>query len=192
MFDVRYQYANPTTGHIQFGTLQTDGLVPFSPLCAIYSFERPRRGLYSVQIVEPGQYAVLVMAFEADKPGATFEHNNIARTRKKVLEYKHYGSGGNKWWALRPGVEHVLVVPREKISIELNSDDPGYSYVPVFINGAKVVLNVSGGTCGEGWMDWIGKVPHTLTNYPVEVLKAVADVAVRDTEYEPFRFYDEE
>lgn len=187
-FEVAYARENETS----VSTLLTEGLVPFVKVAATYTYQRPKRGPYHIAITEADEYLVLIMPFDGDKPGSAFMHPAIARTRNTTLEYKHYHKDGGKSWTSKPGVEHVLVIPRAEVQIKIDPNDPGMSYVPVVINGVEVTLNVSGGTGGGGWTDWVGTVASACSNVPLKTLKALAAVAVRGTAHEPFLFWDEQ
>jgi hypothetical protein len=62
--------------------------------------------------------------------------------------------------------------------------EKGYSYVPAEINGVKVKFNVSGGS-GNGWTDWLHTRTTISVNHPVRDLKKIAEVAIRNSPFEP-------
>ena len=135
---------------------------------------------YAVQIDE-GPYQLIVMGFASNKPAAKFEHPNILGTAKKVHEFKHYRKDGGKFWTSKAGVNHYLVIPRDKITM---LPEKGYSYVPAEINGVKVTFNVSGGTNGKGWTDYLRTEAHISVNHKLSDLKKLLAVAVRVSPFE--------
>jgi signal peptidase I len=140
----------------------------------------PADGGYRV-LVAPGDHLVLMAGASYGKPAAGFRHPNIVARKCEVHEFKHYRKAGSKFWTARPGVNFYLVVPKDRIEM---IPEKGYSYVPVKINGQKLVLNVSGGGgCGyPGWTDWVHRVVHTSVGFPKKTLKLLADVALSPEE----------
>lgn len=136
---------------------------------------------YKVEI-EAGDYLILHMGFATSHAGSKFQHPNIAATSKVVHEFKHYRKGGSKFWTSKAGVDHILVIPRNKITL---LPEKGYSYVPAEINGVKVKFNVSGGTSGDGWADWMHTNVHISVNHKMRDLRKLCEVAVRNSPFEP-------
>jgi len=136
----------------------------------------PADGGYRV-LVAPGDHLVLMAGASYGKPAAGFRHPNIVARKCEVHEFKHYRKAGSKFWTARPGVSFYIVIPKDRIEM---IPERGYSYVPVKINGQKLVLNVSGGGgCGyPGWTDWVHRVVHTSVGFPKKTLKLLADVAL--------------
>ena len=142
---------------------------------------------YRIRIVEPGEYQVLMLAYDVRRtPGlAAFTHPNIIRTRTRVEEIKH----AKHDWRKHTITKHVVVVPRNRIL--LLPIRGNYTYPHVQIGGQEIVLNTSGGGCGDGW--------HTDRIYTIEDmispdkagLLAIAGAAERGTSFEPFLFQDE-
>lgn len=130
---------------------------------------------------QEGTNLLLVMGFHSNKPAAKFSHPNIMATEKRIHEFKHYRKGGSKFWTAKSGVDHYLIIPRNKI---IMLPEKGYSYVKTEINGVKISLNVSGGTCGKGWGDFFSSIVHTSVNHKLSDLKKVAEVAIRDSQIE--------
>jgi len=112
---------------------------------------------YSINI-EPSENQIIIMGFDANKSASKFKHPNISATVKRIHEFKHYRKNGGKFWTSRAGVDHYLVIPRNQITI---LSEKGYSYIKTEINGVKVTLNVSGGTNGKGWADYLNTRCHT-------------------------------
>jgi hypothetical protein len=135
---------------------------------------------YNIDI-EAGEYLVISMGFTSNKPGAKFNHPNIALTKKTIHEFKHYRQGGSKFWTSRAGIDHYLIIPRNQIKI---IPEKGYSYIKAEINGVKVSFNVSGGG-GGGWTDYLRTLTQTSVNHKLADIKKIAEVAVRNSPYEP-------
>ena len=137
-------------------------------------------GGYKVEI-DPGDHLILVAGATYGTPAASFQHPNIVARKCEVHEFKHYCQSGRKFWTARPGVNFSFVIPKDRIEMV---PERGYSYVPVKINGQKLVLNVSGGGgCGHsGWTDWVHRVVHTSVGFPKKTLKLLADTALSPDE----------
>ena len=132
-------------------------------------------------LIETGDHLILVAGATYGTPAASFQHPNLAARKCDVHEFKHYCQSGRKFWTARPGVNFYLVMPKDRIEM---IPEKGYSYVPVKINGQKLVLNVSGGGgCGyPGWTDWVHRVVHTSVGFSKRVLKLLADIALSPDE----------
>ena len=132
-------------------------------------------------LIDPGDHLILVAGATYGTPAASFQHPNIVARKCEVHEFKHYRRAGSKFWTARPGVNFCLVIPKDRIEMV---PERGYSYVPVKINGQKLVLNVSGGgSFGHaGWTDWVHRVVHTSVGFSKRVLKLLADVALSPDE----------
>lgn len=126
--------------------------------------------------IEQGENQIVVMGFKANKPASKFTHPNISATVKRVHEFKHYRRN-SKFWTAHAGIDHYLVIPRNKILI---LPEKGYSYVKAEINGVKVSFNVSGGTI-NGWTDMLGVKSHISVNHKLSDLKKLAEVAIPQT-----------
>jgi len=138
-------------------------------------------GGYKVEI-DPGDHLILVVGATYGKPAARFQHPNIVARMCEVHEFKHYRRAGSKFWTARPGVNFYLVIPKDRIEM---IPERGYSYVPVEVNGQKLVLNVSGGgSCGKysGWTDWVHRVVHTSVGFSKRTLKLLAEAALSPDE----------
>ncbi len=128
-------------------------------------------------LIDPGDHLILKAGAHYGSPSAKFQHPNIVARKCEVHEFKHYRKAGSKFWTARPGVGFYLAIPKDRIEM---IPEKGFSYVPVKINGQKLVLNVSGGgSFGHaGWTDWVHRVVHTSVGFSKRTLKALADVAL--------------
>lgn len=140
-------------------------------------------GGYAV-VVEPGEVLLIHFPYSANSSGANFSHPNIARSRTRVEEIKY----GYRDWRKKTITTHVLVVRRDLIRLDKGEST---TYPVIEIAGQRITLSTSGGTCGQGWTDRISTECHAEYNAPLACLKAVASVAVRGTDVEPYRFTDE-
>ncbi len=131
-------------------------------------------------VFEPSEYQIIKMGFKSNHAGAKFTHPNIFATKKTIHEFKHYRSGGSKFWTASAGIDHYLIIPRNKITI---LPEKGYSYIPAEINGVKVSFNVTGGT-NNGWTDYLGVRSTISVNHKLSDLKKLAEVAIRDSQIE--------
>lgn len=92
-----------------------------------------------------------------------------------VFEMKTSWPSGRKKWFTYPGREFYFCIPRKEIEF---IKEPGYSYVPVKINGHKYNFNVSGGSHGKGWMDIVHSVVHAGVDIGKDRLVSLASVSV--------------
>lgn len=135
--------------------------------------------------VEPGEVLVIHFPYSASNRGASFSHPNIARSRARVEEIKY----GHRDWRKKAMTTHVLVVRRDLVRLDKGDS---LTYPVIEIAGQRITLSTSGGTCGGGkWVDRVSTECHVPINAPTTWLKAVAGVAVRGTDVEPYRFADE-
>jgi len=79
----------------------------------------------------------------------------IAARQDTVFHTRAYWPNGRKRWFQHAGRDFYFVIPRDRIALVFAR---GYSYVPVVINGQTLHLNVSGGTCDDGWTDFVRQV----------------------------------
>jgi hypothetical protein len=135
---------------------------------------------YVVEIQE-GDFLVIDAGSIIGTPAAKFTHPNVAKTSKKIYEFKRHRANGSKFWTSKAGVSHFFIVPKSAITI---LPEKGFSYVHAIINGVKVSFNVSGGTV-NGWSDWLRTNVSISVGHSVKDLKAIAQVAVRGTDLEP-------
>lgn len=131
---------------------------------------------YSI-VIEKGPYLILTMGFSANKAAAKYTHKNIFSTYKTIHEYKRE-SGNRKYWVSKAGIDHILIIPKECVSI---IPEAGYSYVKVIINGAQITLNVSGGSSNNGWNDHISTKCSTVINHKLADLKKITEVAIKNS-----------
>ena len=131
--------------------------------------------------IEPGEYLVVRAGATIGKASAHFTHPNVAAIGKVIHEFKHYHKNGSKSWSARAGMDFIFVIPRSAVKL---LPEKGYSYVPAEINGVKVRFNVSGGTA-NGWTDWLRTSVSISVNHKIKDLKKLAEVAVRNTPFEP-------
>lgn len=141
--------------------------------------------------VDPGDLQVLLMPFDGTHAGAKFIHPNIIRSRRKNNEYKHSDKTGHKWWTKRAGVTHVFAVPRSEVL--LLPDESSWLRPVLEIGGQQIVMNTcSGSGTPKGWSSSrIKVVEDTCANHQVAVLKAVAAIAVRGSQFEGYKWEDE-
>jgi len=137
-----------------------------------YIIDNSEKDHYQVNIQE-GENQIVVIGFNAKKPASKFQHPNISATVKRVHEFKHYRRN-SKFWTSQAGVDHYLVIPRNKITL---LPEKGYSYVKAEINGVQVTFNVSGGTM-NGWTDMLGVKSHISVNHKLSDLKKLTEVAI--------------
>jgi len=135
---------------------------------------------YQIEIA-PGDYLIVRAGATVNKPSARFSHPNVAASGKVVHEFKRYRSNGGKFWTAKAGVDFYFVIPRSAVKM---LPEKGYSYIPAEINGVKVTFNVSGGTA-NGWTDWLNINTTIAVNHKLSDLKKIAEVAVRNSPFEP-------
>lgn len=131
--------------------------------------------------IEPGDYLVVEAGCLVGKPGAKFTHPNIATTANRIYNFRTYFRSGAKKWYEKAGVSHFFVIPKSAVRITPN----GSTYIPAEINGVNVMFNVGGGGDSEMWTEWLGTHVSISVNTPVKKLKALAEVSVRGTSFEP-------
>ena len=105
---------------------------------------------------------------------AAFTHPNVLEREPTVHHFKHYRSGGGKYWTSKAGVNFYFAIPKEQILLH---PEPGYSYVKAQINGQEVVFNVSGGSF-DGWTDFLSNPVEISVNHPVRALRKLAEAAL--------------
>jgi hypothetical protein len=131
--------------------------------------------------IEEGTHLIVAAGALAGSPACHFTHPNIALSRKKICEFKHYRRDGGKFWTQRAAMTHYFVIPRYYV---LLLPKKGHSYIPAEINGVRVNLNVSGGSGRRGWTDDLRTHVHIGVGHPAKLLKKLAEMAVRGTAYE--------
>jgi len=137
---------------------------------------------YQIEIA-PGDYLIVRAGATVNKPSARFSHPNVAAFGKVLHEFKHYGgrNGCRKFWTAHAGMDFYFVIPRSAVKM---LPVKGHSYIPAEINGVKVTFNVSGGTA-NGWTDWLHTNTTIAVNHKLSDLKKIAEVAVRNSPFEP-------
>lgn len=115
-------------------------------------------------------YLFLHTGVEITKPayGIIASLDKAALVQPAVFEYKHSNGQGAKWWTAAAGIEIYFAFPVEKIEVVLEC---GYSYPEILIAGKSYKLNVSGGTSGQGWHDWVYNGSGMMVNLPVKDLE---------------------
>lgn len=130
---------------------------------------------YYVQIANNTHF-ILVSTGLYPEPSSRFVHPNMVAWQNESFETKTSWPSGRKKWFSHAGRAMYFVVPRERIGLIY---EPGYSWVPVEINGCKFHLNVSGGTYRKGWGDWVNRqTVHVEAALPIKKLKLLADAAL--------------
>ena len=139
-----------------------------------YTFEDKGRR-FTVE-VEPGEHMLLVAGCHWGSAASRFTHPGVAGKLREVYHFKHYTASGGKWWTSRPGVSLLFLVPKSRIALV---EEATYSYVRVSVGECRYTLNVSGGTGGQGWTDWVRSRAHISVGHPVRELRILAEKAVR-------------
>jgi len=130
---------------------------------------------YRIMLPE-GDHIILVVGVPFNCAAASFEHEKVAAKQSAIFEYKHYRSGGSKFWTAKAGVEFHFLVPKDQIEL---IPEKGYSYVKCQMGGVPFILNVSGGGGGnDGWTDCVRLVAHTGTTEKKSYLKLFANHSV--------------
>ena len=125
--------------------------------------------------VNPGDNLLLIAGCHWNSPASRLEHPGIAGKRREVYNFKHYSPTRGKWWTSKPGVSLLFLVPKAVITLV---EEATYSYVKVLIGGHRYTLNVSGGTDGDGWTDWVRNEAHVSVGHPVNDLRNLAEQAI--------------
>ncbi len=123
---------------------------------------------------DPEPYVILKLGVGLDQRQLAFRHENLLALRYTVHHFKHYRTGGSKFWTRKGGADFYMAVPKIKIQIV---PEHGYSYPKIVIGGEILSLNVSGGG-GATWTDWISRIAETRVNEPWRVFTVVADHAL--------------
>lgn len=128
---------------------------------------------YEVRL-PPGNHLIVVADACMGEPAYAFDHPNVAAKRSELFEFKHYRTGGSKFWTSKVGISFYSVIPRAQIEL---LPEKGYSYVPVLIHGRKCHLNVSGGSGNCGWTDYVRQVVHVACRWTIASLRSLAAIA---------------
>ena len=143
--------------------------------------EIPIHGQTGIEVI-PGKYCVtledkpfllLRFPFTLDCAGSRLTHPNLIAKSTSKQEYKHYRTGGSKFWSARPGVDVYLAVDKRHIRLVAVE---GGSYPKLRIGNTEITISVGGG--GSPWTDYIRSTATVLTNVKVAVLQEVARMAM--------------
>lgn len=121
-------------------------------------------------------YLIVEVGCIVGSAAATFNFPNTTSSVKRIYEFKHYRSGGGKYWTSKAGISHYFLIPTNQIYI---LPVQGLSYIHAEINGVKVMFNVSGGGGGEGWTDYLMSYTQISVNHKLKDIKKIAEVAVK-------------
>jgi hypothetical protein len=156
-------------------------MLKFSQLNGHYEIPEKEGSSYIWKL--PTGRAMLIVAPVEMRPGAciSFGHPNLVARIGKAFEYKHTRDDGSKRWTAAPGFEYWFLIPLDKIEL---IPEPGYSYVKVNIAGVPFTLNVSGGTSGRNWEDWVGDTAHLCgtRGFNTKLLNHLANAALPPSE----------
>jgi len=125
--------------------------------------------------VDPGDNILLIAGCHWNSPASRLEHPGIAGKRREVYNFKHYSRTRGKWWTSKPGMSLLFLVPKTAMTLV---EEATYSYVKVLIGGRRYTLDVSGGTDGDGWTDWVRNEVHISVGHPVSDLRNLAEQAI--------------
>lgn len=126
---------------------------------------------------KPGlDYLVVIAGVSAVASSADFTHPNISGKVRKIHEFKRYYRGGGKKWFSKPGVDFYFCIPKSAILIK---KEKGYSFIKAQINGVDVSFNVSGGTSGDGWCDYLSDYVNISVGHCKRDLMKLAEVAIQ-------------
>ncbi|MCU0981794.1 MAG: hypothetical protein MUF25_21805 [Pirellulaceae bacterium] len=123
----------------------------------------------------------LVFVAGGNYPAAAtrYDHANVAAKQDKVFLTRSYLPDGRKRWIQHAGRDFYFVIPRSRIALVFAK---GYSFVPVLVNGQTLHLNVSGGTCGDGWSDFVRQQVSVGIGFSKQKLDLLAEVALPPAE----------
>jgi hypothetical protein len=148
--------------------------VKLSEVGTVIEFANHDGSPYRVR-VPAGDYLIVDIGVLAGSPAERYRPATLAATRRRLFEFKHSRANGSKYWTSAVGTDYYFVIPKEKIELVL---EPGYSYIPVEINGHPVTLNVSGGTTGDGgWEDFFSSIAGTIVTRKKADVQVLADAA---------------
>ena len=136
------------------------------------------------------EFIGITFTYGASKPGATVTHPQIARSRAENMEYKH----SYRDWRRRDVVKHHLVFARQDVYLII-PDKPIWTYPLIEINQVECHLDVSGSSPAKDdhrTRNYIDNNPHVIWDSPcANAFKQLAELALRGTPREPYRFRDE-
>jgi hypothetical protein len=130
--------------------------------------------------IERGDYLIVEVGSIVGKPASKFKSPSITLSVPCIYEFKHYRSGGGKFWTSKAGISHYFIIPRDKVYL---LPKEGYSYIHAEINGVKVSFNVSGGGGGsQGWCDYLNTHTQISVNHKLSDIKKIAEVAIHNND----------
>lgn len=129
---------------------------------------------YHVELPDT-EYFILVAGGNYPAAATRYDHPNVAARQDKLFLTRSYWPNGRKRWFQHAGRDFYFVIPRDRIALVFAR---GYSYVPVVINGQTLHLNVSGGTCDDGWTDFMRQQVSVGIQFSKQKLDLLAEVAL--------------
>lgn len=140
----------------------------------ILSLDREGKGRYEIHFHRTD---ILIIRFGRtfSKTAASFNHLRLIARRGEIFEFKHYHPIRGKFWTAKPGVEFYFAFAGKDIEI---AHKETYSHPMIRIGGEELSLSTSGGTVGDGWVDWILPCANTFVDIPWKTIKALAKKAL--------------
>jgi hypothetical protein len=129
---------------------------------------------YRAEIPE-GDYLLVTASTIYGSTASKFDHKNILRSQKRILNFRTYYKSGAKRWYYKAGIDFLFAIPKDKI---LMVEEKGYSYVKIEIGGTPYCLNVSGGTGKDCWTDWITQGASIGVFKTLKELKSLAENSI--------------
>jgi len=129
---------------------------------------------YHVELPDT-EYFILVAGGNYPAAATRYDHPNVAAKQDKVFLTRSYWPNGSKRWCQHAGRDFYFVIPRDRIALVFAK---GYSYVPVIINGQTLHLDVSGGTCNEGWTDFVRQQVSVGIQFSKQKLDLLAEAVL--------------
>ena len=129
---------------------------------------------YHVELPDT-EYFILVAGGNYPAAATRYDHPNVAARQDKVFLTRSYWPNGRKRWCQHAGRDFYFVIPRDRIALVFAK---GYSYVPVIVNGRTLHLNVSGGTCDDGWTDFVRQQVSVGIQFSKQKLDLLAEAAL--------------
>jgi len=130
---------------------------------------------YFLNIRDHKGFLLLCVPEDYGHRSKVFTHPKLVDTRWTLNEYKHDMVYGKKW-TRHAGRIYMFLMPLTAMEYDIPKE-PGYSYIKVKINGAKITLSTSGGSSSGTWTDYTGFSVKTSVNPKHSTLKKIADVA---------------
>lgn len=123
----------------------------------------------------PDDNAVFFVDICLEWPHKPLTHPNVLAARPAIFEYKHERKNGSKFWTSKPGIEYLIAVPRETVTV---LPEKTYSNPKVRIGDVVVSVNACGGTFDPGWADILTEVLHMFVKLPAKTIKALLAVSL--------------